>query len=269
MAAFLDKEPESRKEKAIGIAKQFGFNIMPLDVNFSGKVWEISEDSKTLIQPLTSIKGLGEAAMHQIIENRPFNNVEDFLFNENVVYSKLNKKALDVLCRSGALSGLMDDRFTGGKHFWSSVAVDRPRKEKNLIENIEKYAPEGDFTDEEKIQYLSDLTGVFPFNLVLDEQVQARLNEMYVPPISEYDPDLQVVWFVPRKVIIKKTKNGKEYYLIETIDSNSVQTVIKCWGVKPEKDRIFINRPYMARLNYDEQWGFSTRSIRHTFKLLG
>ena len=269
MAAFLDKEPESRKEKAIGIAKQFGFNIMPLDVNYSGKVWEISDDNKTLIQPLTSIKGLGDAAMQQIIENRPFNAIEEFLFNENITYSKLNKKALDVLCRSGALSCLMDDRFTGGKHFWSSVAVDRPRKEKNLADNIEKYAPEGDFTDEEKIEYLSDLTGVFPFNLVLDEQVQSRLNEMYVPPISEYDPDLQVVWFVPRKIIIKKTKNGKEYYLIETIDCNSVQTVIKCWGAKPGKDSIFINRPYMAKLDYSDQWGFSTRSIRHTFKLLG
>ena len=59
MAAFLDKEPESRKEKAINIAKKYGFDIAPLDVNKSGTVWEISDDGKTLIQPLTSIKGLG------------------------------------------------------------------------------------------------------------------------------------------------------------------------------------------------------------------
>ena len=91
MAAFLDKEPEGRKEKAIGIAKRYGFGIEPLNVNSSGKVWEISSDGKTLIQPLTSIKGLGDTAMQQIIDNRPFNKVEDFLFNENIVYSKLNK----------------------------------------------------------------------------------------------------------------------------------------------------------------------------------
>jgi hypothetical protein len=30
-----------------------------------------------------------------------------------------------------------------------------------------------------------------------------------------------------------------------------------------------LNKPYMARLDYSEQWGFSTRSIRHNFKLLG
>ena len=63
LASFLDKEPESRKEKAINVAKNYGFEIAPLDVNKSGTVWEISEDGQTLIQPLTSVKGLGEAAI--------------------------------------------------------------------------------------------------------------------------------------------------------------------------------------------------------------
>ena len=107
-------DEESRKEKAINIAKSFGFKIRSLNVNSSGRVWEISEDGTTLIQPLSSVKGLGDSAIDQIVRNRPFNTIEDFLFNENIVYSKLNKKALDVLCRSGALDSLMDDRFTGG-----------------------------------------------------------------------------------------------------------------------------------------------------------
>ena len=268
-AAFLDKEPEGRKEKAIGIAKRHGFEIQPLNINQSGRVWEISDDGKTLIQPLTSIKGLGDAAMQQIIDNRPFNKIEEFIFNENIVYSKLNKRAFDVLCRGGALDCLMDERFTGGKHFWSAVAVDRPRKEKNLLENIAKYAPEGEFSDEEKIEYLTDLTGIFPISLVITDSIQKNLEEKFVPPISEYDPELELVWFIPRKVMVKKTKNGKNYYLVEVIDSNSALTSIKCWGVKPEKDVIHINRPYLAKLQYDDQWGFSTRSIRHTFRLLG
>jgi DNA polymerase-3 subunit alpha len=269
MAAFLDKEPESRKEKAIAIAKQFGFKVEPLDVNKSGEVWEISEDGKILIQPLTSIKGLGGAAMEQILEHRPFSKVEDFLFNEEMVYSKLNKKALDVLCRAGALSCLMDDRFSGEKHFWSSVAVMRPRKEKNLFENIEKYRDEGDFSNYEKIEHLSSLTGAFPLSLVMDDDVMARLAELHIPPISEYDADLGAAWFIPRKVNIKRTKNGKEYYILEVIDSNNVLTSIKCWGVNSKKDKIAVNRPYMGRLEYDEQWGFSTRSISRNFRLLG
>jgi DNA polymerase-3 subunit alpha len=269
MAAFLDKEPESRKEKAINIAKQFGYIIEPLDINKSGVVWEISEDGKTLIQPLTSIKGLGMAAIEQILNNRPFKDVEDLLFKEEIAYSKLNKKSLDALWRAGAVDNLMDDRFTGRKHFWSACVVERPKNLKRFNENLELYRPEGDFTEEEIIQFKTELTGVFPINLVISTETVEKLQEKFVPPISEYDPGLQVCWFIPRKVIPKKTKNGKLYWIVETIDSNNESTKIRCWGIKPEKDKIFLNRPYMARLKFDEQWGFSTYAIGKTFRLLG
>ena len=269
MAAFLDKEPESRKEKAINIAKQFGFKIAPLDINKSGTVWEISEDGKTLIQPLTSIKGLGMAAIEQILNHRPFTNAEDLLFREEIVYGKLNKKSLDALCRGGALDHIVDDRFTGRKHFWSACVVDRPKSLKKLSENIETFKPEGDFSEEEIIQFKTDLTGVFPINLVINLETIEHLQSRGVPPISEFDPDLLVCWFIPRKIIERKTKNGKLYWVVEVIDSNNQSTKIRCWGVKPEKDRIYLNRPYMARLKYDEQWGFSTYAIGRSFKLLG
>ena len=270
MAAFLDKEPETRKEKAISTAKQFGFKIAPLNVNTSGRVWEISADGKTLIQPLTSVKGLGDAAIDQIFIGRPFQQVEDFLFNEKMRYSKLNKKALDVLCRSGAMHELVDTRFTGLKHFWSAVAVDRPRKLKNLAENIDLYRPEGDFTEEEKIQSLIDLTGQFPLNRVVKPETMDKLTAMGIPPISEYDPDLQVTWLIPRKVVPKKTKNGKDYLIVEATDSNSANIRIRCWGVDLQMgDTISTNKLYMIRPNYNEDWGFSTRGRAFkTWKLL-
>ncbi len=268
MAAFLDKEPDSRKEKAINLAKSFNFNIERLDVNTSGVTWEISGDGKTLIQPLTSIKGLGEKAIEQILKHRPFNKIEDFLFHEEIVYSKLNKKALDVLTRSQALNCLVDDRFTGLKHFWSAIAVDRPRKEKNLTKNIEDYQDEGDFTEEEKIQYLVDLTGLFPLQKVVNDKLLQKLEELCIPPISEFDNMLKVAWFIPREVIKKKTKKGKDFFIVQVIDSNSELRSIKCWGVNPEKDMIFVNRPYMAKLDWSPQWGFSSRAFRKTFKLL-
>ena len=269
LAAFLDKEPESRKEKAINIAKKYGYDIAPLDINKSGVIWEISEDSKTLVQPLTSIKGLGKAAIEQILNNRPFKDAEDLLFKEDVVYSKLNKKSLDALCRGGALDNLSDDRFTGMKHFWSACIVDRPQNTKKLADNIETYRPEGDFSEEEIIQFKTDLTGVFPINLVINNETVQRLQEKYIPPISEFDAALSVCWFIPRKITPRNTKNGKLYWIVEVIDSNNELTRIRCWGVKPEKDKILLNRPYMGKLKYDEDWGFSTYAVGRTFKLLG
>lgn len=268
LAAFLDKEPEKRKERAIATAKSLGYNVEPLNINTSGVNWEISEDGRTLIQPLSSIKGLGIKAIEQIIEHRPFNTIEDFLFHPDIVYSKLNKKSIHALTLAQAMNELMDDRFTGLKHFWTAVSEKRPRKEKNLAENIELYSPEGDFSEEEKLEYLVNLTGVFPINAVVTPRVRQKLDELYVPPISEYDPELGVTWFIPRECKLKKSKNGKNFYVVKVIDDNNETTVIRCWGVDPERDIVQLNRPYMARLNYNQQWGFSTFSMRKMFKLL-
>jgi len=269
VAAFLDKEPESRKEKAINIAKSLGFKIKGVDVNSSGSVWEISKDGKTMIQPLSSIKGVGDAAIAEIVNHRPFNSIEEFLFHERISYSKLNKKNLDVLCRSGALSNLMDERFSGSKHFWSAVAVERPRKEKDLEQNIALYSPEGDFTQEEQIINLIDLTGVYPVGMIVSDDIRRRLDEHFIPPLAEFEPELEMAWFIPKDITIKKTKNGKEYAIIDAIDDTNTVTRIKCWGYKRDRDIVHLNRPYMAKLDYDEQWGFSSRSIRHNFRMLG
>jgi DNA polymerase-3 subunit alpha len=270
MASFLDKEPEKRKEKAINIAKSNGFEIVEADINTSSFVWEIDPNNdKRLVQPLAGLKGLGDAAIEQIVANRPFNNIEEFLFHDDIVYSKLNKKALDVLCRSGALNKLMDERFSGRKHFWSAVAVERVYSKKKFLENIENYKDEEDFSVAEEIDNLTTLTGIFPMHLVMTEEVRDRLEANFVPPVSDYDPDLGLVWFIPREIIRKKTKNGKPYWIVAVIDSNSVLTKFRCWGIVEGKDRIHLNRPYMGRLDFDPAWGFSTRSIKRNLRLLG
>jgi len=268
MAAFLDKEPEDRKERAINTAKSMGFKIRKLDINSSGTVWEIGEDGRTLIQPLTAIKGLGDKAIEQILSNRPFNTIDNLLFNENIIYSKLNKKALDVLCRAGAIESLCDSRFAGMKHLWSSAIVDRPKTPKKLKENIELYKDEGEFSVEEKIAHLSDLTGVFPMELVMSKEILRKLKEKHIPPIAEYDKDLGLVWFVPREIIKRKTKNGKPYWVLNVIDSTNTSTRIRCWGVN-KRDKIMLNRPYVGSLDYDEQWGFSTRVVSRSLRLIG
>ena len=180
----------------------------------------------------------------------------------------MNKKALDVMIRGGALDGLVDDRFTGLKHFWSAVAVDRPKSLKRLRENIELYSPEGDFSPEERIEHSVDLTGVFPLSLVMEQKIIDELSRHSVPPLGDWDNDIGVAWFIPREVVEKKTKNGRIYWIVKAIDSTNKSTSIKCWAVKKGSDMVHINRPYMAKLDYDEQWGFSTRSIRYNFKLL-
>ena len=265
-AAFLNKEPEGRKERAINVVKNLGYEIQEVDINLSGRSWELSSDGK-LIQPLTSLKGLGDKAMDQILEHRPFKTVEEFIFNEDVSYSKLNKKALDVLIRSGACDTLADTRFNHCRHFWLSVVNDRPKNKKKLEENLLKFTAEPDFSEEEKIENIVSLTGIFPFELVLDKKVKERLDVNKVPPLAEYDKDLQFCWFIPREIIPRTTRNGKPFWIINAIDETCQITKIMCWNVW-KNDKIHINRPYIAELDYNAQWGFSTRKVRD-FILIG
>ena len=113
------------------------------------------------------------------------------------------------------MDSLIDDRFTGRKHFWCAAVVDRPKTKKKFHDNIELYRQEGDFSEEEIIQFKTDLTGVFPMNLVISVETIEKLNEKFIPPISEFDEELQLCWFIPRKVTVKKTKKGKEYWILK------------------------------------------------------
>lgn len=269
LAAYLDSQPEAKKEKAVNIVKAAGYIVQSVDVNKSGKVWEISEDGKTLIQPLSAIKGVGDSAIKEIIDHRPFKTIEEFLFHPRVSYSKLNKKNVDALCRSDALVSLMDSRFTGAKHFWSAVAVDRPRKLNHLEENIKNYSAEGDFSRDEKILNLLELTGVYPVGMIVSPAVLKRLEEKMIPPLGEFDPELGICWFIPKSIEKKTSKKGTSYLIVEAIDDTNIVTKIKCWRYDPKKDLVHLHRPYVARLNYEQDWGLSVVSLHKHFKLIG
>jgi len=275
MASFLDREPDSRKEKAINIAKSHGFNIRPIDINTSGAGWQ-AVGRNTLVAPLNSIKGLGDKAIEEIIAHRPFKTVEEMLFHPDIVYRKFNKKSLDALCRAGALTSLIDDRFTGDRHFWMACCMDRPKSLKKLREHIEAYKAEGEFCLDDKIKFLTELTGTFPLSMVAGKDRLEELEKECTPPISEYDHDLKKCWAIPLNVNARKTKKGKWFFVVDVIDSNSVITKIRCWGVQSNdvksqveyyKDpdnsmypepTIWLNRLYEITPKYNDNWGFST-----------
>ena len=260
MCSFLDREPDTKKEQAINIAKSHGFSVRPIDINLSGVSWEVANGNE-LIAPLTTIKGLGEKAIEEITANRPFETVEDLLFNDAIVYRKLNKKSLDALSRGGALADLIDDRFTGTEHFWSACCMDRPKNRKKFAENIERYKEAGDFSKNDTVEFLAELTGIFPMSLVAPEEVQESLKRYQVPPISEYDAELGACWGIPRNLNLRKSKNGKWFAVIDLIDSNSKLTKLRYWGVNKDtiRDEIKLNEVYVIKPQFSEGWGFSTR----------
>lgn len=260
--AYLDKTSEEEKEEAINIVKGLGYEIRPVSITHSKNEWTMDDNGK-LIQPFTFIKGLGDKAIEQIYLGRPFSTIEDLIFNDKMTYSKFNKKALDVLIRSGALSDLMDDRFTGQKHLWRAVAEDRPKTLKAFNENIEKYKDEGDFSLEEKIEFTLTLTGTYPFDLVVDQKTLSTLKKCDINSISDFDYENPFVWFLVTDKAEKTTRNGKKYTILTVTDLTNKVVEVKCWH---ETGSIQKHAVYLSKLNHDE-WGFSSRSEKNFKKI--
>lgn len=165
---------------------------------------------------------------------------------------------------------IVDERFNHARHFWLSVVSDRPKTEKKLLENIEINQLEEDFSDEEVVESIVSLTGIFPFDLVMSDKIKEALDNRCVPAISDYDKDLQVVWCIPRECVVKRTKKGKDYFIVKVLDDSCNLTIVRCWGIDKSKDFIHVNHPYMVKLNHNEQWGFSSYGMtKKNWKLLG
>jgi len=104
--------------------------------------------------------------------------------------------------------------------------------------------------------------------LVATKNLLQMLENKAIPPISEYDPELQAMWLIPREVIHKKTGKGKDYYIVKCTDINSTFQEIKVWGVDITKDLVYTDRIYVVKPNYDETWGFSTNGGLSKWRLM-
>jgi DNA polymerase-3 subunit alpha len=87
-------------------AKRLGIEIKAPDVNFSGTSFTVL-DEKTIVTGLAAVKGVGERAVGNIIEERnkhPFNSFADFLLRTSS--SLVRKNVIQPLAKSGCFDNL-------------------------------------------------------------------------------------------------------------------------------------------------------------------
>lgn len=80
--------------------RSLGVRIISPDINTSDSVYKIIDD-KTIMTGLNSMKYMGEKALPDIIEKRPFKSLDDFL--ERIDGKKLDARGIQALAASGAL----------------------------------------------------------------------------------------------------------------------------------------------------------------------
>jgi len=116
MAAVLSADMD-HTDKVVGLLydcrKEVGLTILPPHVNLSAYEFGVVDD-KTLRYGLGAIKGVGEGAVQAIVTERRANgdyaSLEDLC--RRLDLSKINRRVLEALIKSGALDGLATNRAT-------------------------------------------------------------------------------------------------------------------------------------------------------------
>lgn len=94
-----DSDNVSKISVFINEAKRIGIKVLPPHINKSGKYFTPIAENNEILFGLLAVKGIGESVVNQIIENRPYKNLKDFV-------SKIKgKTAVVQLIKAGAIPG--------------------------------------------------------------------------------------------------------------------------------------------------------------------
>ena len=88
------------KRLLINDAKNFKIKILPLDINFSDKVYR-AETSDSLRISLSEVRGINEAEIERILQYRPFNSLADFWHR-----ARASRPVVERLILAGAFDAL-------------------------------------------------------------------------------------------------------------------------------------------------------------------
>jgi DNA polymerase-3 subunit alpha len=135
MAAVLSADMD-HTDKVVSLLydcrKEVGLTILPPHVNLSSYEFAVVDD-KTIRYGLGAIKGVGEGAVAAIVNERrakgDFASLEDLC--RRLDLSKVNRRVLEALIRSGSLDGLAANRATLFKRLDAALALGEQNSKAN------------------------------------------------------------------------------------------------------------------------------------------
>jgi DNA polymerase III alpha subunit len=279
LTAYLEdmSSTPDNKAKALSEIKSMGYSVVPIDVNVAGKSWTVLP-GKMFMPSLLSCKGIGAAAVDEVLQNRPYKSLEDMLWTEDGSWrhSKFNKRALESLVKIGGFGSFdcvgPDKLFSSLKHM-HHVLIERndeikktSKREPGIgirryYEIIKETHGMEEWTPQELVDNKIEVLGAFDITDLIPQNVMNVLSEKGVPSVSDY-ADEGLYWFVVMSTAVKQSKNGKQYLLAEIIGSDDKKHRVYVWSagsnfsIKPLT-------PCLAPLKHSG-FGFSTnaRSIK-------
>jgi DNA polymerase III alpha subunit len=234
-----------KKIKAISEIKRLGYTIAPIDINLSSKDWSVIPGKK-IVPSLLSCKGIGDAAVDEVLQKRPYKSIEDLLWNEDGTWkhSKFNKRALEALIKIGAFESLDcvgDDKLFNSYHHMHEVIInnidaikktnkkDPHQGRKAFYEIARSVGRLPEWSRRERVEFQVEVYGNLDVTTLVDPAILNRLVEKEVKSIDIWD-EKDIYWFCIQTCTPKKTKNNKNYLDIEVVGLVGKTFRAKVWN---------------------------------------
>ena len=247
LCAYLESMSgtDDKRAKAFSEVKSMGYKITNVDINYATKSWTIL-DGKRFMPSFLSCKGVGEAAVDEIIENRPYKSVEEMLWYPTGQWrhSKFNKRALEGLIAIKAFDSLDcigEDRVFKNYKQMHEVLINRnndikkwtkknPSAGKDAFNSIVNETEDmEEWTRSEVVNNSVKYLGSFNSAMLIPDEILNKLESNNIRSIDDL-LDSDVYWFIISDVKPKKTKTGKPYLLITGAGFGGKNKRIFCWG---------------------------------------
>ena len=247
LCAYLESMSgnDEKRSKAFSEVKSLGYKIVNIDINYATKSWTILE-GKRFMPSFLSCKGVGESAVDEITEKRPYKNVEEMLWNEDGSWkhSKFNKRALEALIGIKAFDSLdcvgHEKTFSSYKQM-NEILISRngdikKHTKKNPLVGMESFRnilietqDIEEWTRSEMVDNSIKYLGSFNAAMLMPEDILQKLESKGVQSVDDLS-DTNIYWFIVADSKPKKTKTGKPYLLLTITGLGGQNRRLFCWG---------------------------------------
>ncbi len=224
MASVLSGVMDDTDRVAFTVSESEGMGLIVNGPNVCESDFEFSTKNKnTLVYGLGAIKGVGEALVNVLVEERKANGVYKSLFDfcQRIERRSLNKRAIEALIYSGSFDCFGIERASLLKTYPYAVRQ-AEQKQSDHSNGQSSLFFEIDDHEEYELNYLESPGLTFKEKLHLEKNVMGFY--FYIHPIDVFDNDIKYVGArLPRNIVYRNNKEVKVLAMISELRYRSTR----------------------------------------------